>query len=315
MQSYSIIGTGGLGGHYGCSLFLADADVRFLLRSDADLAGREGLRYDRGGQQHQIPAAACYGDAARLPVSDVVCICLKTTQNQQLPGLLEACCGPDTAILIMQNGLGIDEQVLTLDPRRAVIGVSCFLCAHKAGPGHIVHEDYGRIELAAANQAGAARLPDIIADFQQAGIQVDTVDDLGLLRWRKLVWNIPFNGLCALLDVSTTTLLADADMRAQARAIMAEVCAAAQACGVGIQVDVIDRMLEATAAMTPYRPSMHLDRLAGRAMEIDAMYRGPIRRARAVGCPMPRTELLTAQLGMLESEARGRGAGPSDPRS
>ena len=39
----------------------------------------------------------------------------------------------------------------------------------------------------------------IAQDFQSAGLKTEMSEDLLLTRWEKLAWNIPFNGLSALL--------------------------------------------------------------------------------------------------------------------
>jgi len=35
--------------------------------------------------------------------------------------------------------------------------------------------------------------------MQDAGVECTTVDDLALARWKKLVWNVPFNGVLPFL--------------------------------------------------------------------------------------------------------------------
>ena len=43
--------------------------------------------------------------------------------------------------------------------------------------------------------SGSARTHDLAWEFKRCGIVCTVAADLGLERWRKLVWNIPFNGL------------------------------------------------------------------------------------------------------------------------
>ena len=42
------------------------------------------------------------------------------------------------------------------------------------------------------------RTHDIAWEFKRCGINARVVADLAEARWRKLVWNIPFNGLTVL---------------------------------------------------------------------------------------------------------------------
>ncbi len=54
--------------------------------------------------------------------------------------------------------------------------------------------------------------------------------------------------------------------------LMDEVVAAAAACGVVLNPDIVEKMLENTRKMVPYDSSMALDYRFGRPMEIEAIY-------------------------------------------
>ena len=68
--------------------------------------------------------------------------------------------------------------------------------------------------------------------------------------------------------------------------------------------EVITRMFTLTDVMGPYRPSTLIDFVEGRAIEVDAIFAEPARRARALGVPTPRLDQLTAILAAL-APARG----------
>ena len=53
----------------------------------------------------------------------------------------------------------------------------------------------------------------VLAALQQGLSRIDAqaTDNLLLTRWRKLLWNIPFNGLSVSLDASTKDLVDDPD--------------------------------------------------------------------------------------------------------
>jgi len=55
-------------------------------------------------------------------------------------------------------------------------------------------------------------------------------------------------------------------------------------------------MIDYTAAMGPYRPSMQIDREEGRPLELDAIFFIPLARGRAKGIEMPRIEALSVFL-------------------
>jgi 2-dehydropantoate 2-reductase len=64
----------------------------------------------------------------------------------------------------------------------------------------------------------------------------------------------------------------------------------------------IERMLEVTAGMGAYQPSMMIDRKQGSPLELNAIYRIPLERAAATGTPMSRVAMLHALLEATEQK-------------
>ncbi|MBB6430967.1 putative 2-dehydropantoate 2-reductase [Algisphaera agarilytica] len=297
-NTYAILGTGALGGYYGGLLAKAGFDTHFLLRSDYEHVRDHGMTVEsiRGDFTLSADQVQAYGDPADLPACDVAVVCLKTTQNEQLPELLANCVKPDGVVLVLQNGLHPETDAAALVGEDRVLGGLCFLCSNKIGPGHIQHLDYGHIHMGvyqpeAANSLAARHFPGVVEDFNAAGIETINVDDLRLSRWKKLVWNIPYNGLSVVLNQTTDVMMADPGTRRRIEALMHEVQAAALAVdGKVIEDAFIQKMLDYTAKMEPYKTSMMLDYEAGRAMEIEAIVGDPCQAAKAAGQAIPHIE-------------------------
>jgi 2-dehydropantoate 2-reductase len=290
-RSYAILGTGALGGYYGCRLHHAGCDVHFLLHSDYDRVRQHGLICESPDGDFSIAKPNAYRNPHDLPPCDVVCVCLKTTQNHLLPELL-----PKTGlVLVMQNGLGNEEEVATIAGAERVAGCLCFLCSNKIGPGHIRHLDYGYVVLAGTHP----HLPEIAGDFQRAGIPARVTEDLRAARWQKLVWNIPYNGLSVILNANTDALMANPHTRQLIEQIMREVVADARACGVALDEDIVGKMLANTEKMPPYRTSMKIDFDERRSMEVEAIFGNPLRAAQAAGAQSPLLETLYRQVKFL----------------
>ena len=307
-RSYAILGTGALGGYYGGLLAHAGLATHFLLRSDFAHVQQHGLRVDSIRGDFALPAErvhACH-DPAALPPCDVAVVCLKTTQNGELPELLTHCVKPDGVVLVLQNGLHPETDAAAVVGDERVLGGLCFLCSNKIGPGHIQHLDYGHIHLGvyqpeAADSPAARHFPGIVEDFNAAGIETHAVEDLRLSRWKKLVWNIPYNGLSVVLNQTTDVMMDDPPTRRRIEAIMHEVQAAALAVDDKvIEDEFIQTMLDYTAKMEPYKTSMMLDFEAGREMEIDAIVGDPLRACESVGHPAPEIAALYRELSALD---------------
>lgn len=300
-RSWSIIGAGALGGYYGARLHHAGIAVRFLLHSDYDHVKRHGLRVHSKDGDFSIPVPDAYRNASDLPRSDVVAVCLKTTKNGLLPTLLPAAVRDDSTILMMQNGLDIEADAAAVLPRHTIVGGLAFLCSNKLGPGDIHHLDYGAVRLGEHRRGGenggiTAAMTAIGKDLEDSGIPVTMEADLALARWKKLVWNVPYNGLCVVEACTTDVLMSERVTRDRCERIMHEVLAIAAACGKPIHASFADAMLRDTARMVAYKPSMLLDFERGNELETDAIYARPLAAARAHEVACPQIEALYAQL-------------------
>ncbi|MFC1467461.1 putative 2-dehydropantoate 2-reductase [Verrucomicrobiota bacterium] len=299
-RTYAIIGTGAVGGYYGALLQRAGFETHFLLHSDYEYVKTHGLRIDDANGDFTLPKVNAYASSADMPKCDVVIIALKTTTNPLLKEILPPIVDENTTVVALQNGLGSEQTIAECVKPRAILGGLSFVCCNKVGPGHIHHLDYGLISLGEYSPRGAtgitSQLKDVAEDLTAAGIPIRMEDDLMLARWKKLMWNIPYNGLCALLNVTTDVLMADVEMRALVTDLMREVQAGAASCAGEISDEFLQQMIDNTDKMEPYLPSMMLDRRSGRPMELEAIYKNPLETARV---PMPRTEMLYRQLRTL----------------
>ncbi|MEG4806337.1 putative 2-dehydropantoate 2-reductase [Microcoleus sp. F8-D3] len=304
-RNYAIVGTGALGGFYGARLQQAGLEVNFLLRSDYDYVRKHGLIVESPEGNFTLPHVRAYHEAHKMPQCDVVIVALKTTQNHLLPKILPPLLKDNGAVLVLQNGFNTEPEVAKIVGAERVVGGLCFLCSYKVGPGHICHLDYGTITLGEYAQDYKAigitdRLHQIAADFKRANIPIKMSEDLLLSRWKKLVWNIPYNGLSVVLDARTDELMANPDTLILVKEMMEEVVAGAKSCDRIIPDDFIAQMLEYTQKMKPYRTSMKIDYDESRPLEVEAIFGNPIRVAQQAGIKLPQIEVLYRMLKFMD---------------
>ena len=122
-------------------------------------------------------------------------------------------------------------------------------------------------------------------------------------RWKKLVWNIPYNGLSVILNAQTDELMRHPATRQLCEAIMYEVVADAHTCGSSLTADTVPTMLNYTEKMRPYRTSMKIDFDEHRPMEVEAIFGNPLRAAQAAGAKSPLLETLYRQLEFLNQRS------------
>ncbi|MDX2185296.1 MAG: 2-dehydropantoate 2-reductase [Opitutaceae bacterium] len=302
----AIVGSGALGCYYGARLTQAGADVSFLMRSDLAAVRAKGLSVKwPKGEAHLHPAKA-FGSPEEIGPVDLVIVALKTTAEADYEHLVRPLLGPATGILTLQNGLGADAAFAQLFGEERVMGALCFICVNRLAPGIVECFRTGSIAFGEFQRPISARIREIEALFRSAGIHTELGDDLAQLRWRKLVWNVPFNGLSiAAGGITTDKILADPDLEREVRALMDEIVRTAAALGHTLPADIIEVNVERTRPMGPYKPSSLIDYLAGREVEVESIWGEPLRAAKAAGVATPR---LAALYQKLQNTAPSRGS-------
>lgn len=268
------------------------------MRRDYDAITRHGLKVYSIDGDFALPHVRGYRTPDEIGPVDLVLVGLKTFANSSYAELVGPLVGESTQILTLQNGLGNEEALAELFGGERVIGGVAFLCSNRGEPGEVHHLGAGRIVLGEYQRCDRGRVDRLVAMFVKAGVDCHATDDLKRSRWEKLVWNIPFNGLCALLQQPVNTLLAHDACRRLVREIMLEVIAGANVQGLSrpIAEEYADSMLEFTDNMGEYRPSMQIDRDEGRQLEIAAILGAPLTYGRRRGVEMPRVEMLATLL-------------------
>ena len=299
-MKYGIIGTGAIGGFYGSKLAKGGKDVHFLFHRDYDYVREHGLQVDSCDGSFHLDHVNAYQRTEDMPQCDVVLVGLKTINNHLLTKLLPPLLHEQTVVVLIQNGIGVEADVQKMFPDVQLVAGSAFICSAKSEPGRVNHQCYGSINLGNYSCKDENLFQSILNDFTDSGIQAASVP-YEEARWKKAVWNMPFNGMTVALDTQTDLLLKNPSTRQLIRDMMMEVVGAAQHLGVtGLDETFVDKMITTTDAMTPYSPSMKLDYDFHRPMEIHYIYSRPLEIARAAGYRMPKLEMLEAELRFKE---------------
>jgi 2-dehydropantoate 2-reductase len=306
-RSYAIIGTGAIGGFYGAKLQQAGFEVHFLLHRDYQVVRDRGLKVDSVWGDFTLDSLNIYNDVQQMPACDVVIVALKTTRNSLLPNLLPPVIKDSGTVLMLQNGLGNEEAVAPIVGNAHIVGGLCFICSNKIAEGHIHHLDYGTVtlgEYAPEYQplGITATLQNIAEDFKTAEIPIQYAEDLLLARWKKLIWNIPYNGLSVVLNARTDEIMGNEYTRHLSEQLMREVVAIAAAYHREIPESFIQKMLDHTANMKPYITSMKLDHDHHRPLEVESIVGNPLQAAIAKNIPVPKIEMLYAQLNFINTQ-------------
>ena len=304
----AVVGSGAVGCYYGGMLAQAGHDVHFLMRADLDTVQREGLRIFTKGNAVHLPRVQCAATTEEIGAADLVIIALKATANADLARLLPPLIGAHTALLTLQNGLGNERCLAERWGAERVIGGLCFVCINRTEPGVIRHLDDGSISIGEFGRPVSTRVRALADAFLSVGVEANAVDDLAGERWRKLMWNVPFNGLSIAANANVADVLGNAMLRTEARAIMDELLDAARRLGHEIPDSFADWQIERSYAFGSYRPSSMIDYELGRPVEVESIWGEPLRQGLAAGAKMPRLALLHAVIQHVTAPCTLRGA-------
>lgn len=297
MRRVAVVGAGAIGSYYGARLAQAGCPVTFLLRSDYDVVSRQGLRVESIAGDIQLAEVNCAVDSQEIGPVDLVLVAWKTTSNAAYRDVIEPLLGQNTEILTLQNGLGNCELLAEIFAGHKVYGGLCFVCVNRISAGHIRHTASGQIRVGAFDAEDAEGLSDLVEFLAAGGIDCKPVGNLEKAQWMKLVWNIPFNGLAISEGgVDTEVLLKIPGMEARIHRLMEEVQAVAAALGHTIENDFLDQQIKVTRTMNAYRPSSMIDYVEGREVEVDAIWREPLRRAERLKVDVPEIAKLLRQI-------------------
>ena len=300
----AIVGAGAVGGWYGGLLALAGHAVHALSRSDHAVLSRHGLVMRGRDGERTVRFASASPSGAGLGPCDLIVVAAKATANAVLPDLVRPLVGPRTVLLTLQNGMGNVEAFQTVVPLARVVAGLCFVCINRVEPGVVSNTHAGYVRMAAAEGPINPAVTQCVEAFKAAGVDCRAEDSLEAVLWKKLCWNIPFNGLAiAAGGITTDLIVADPVLKARARRLMEEVRVAAALRGHVVTEKHLQVQFDVTEGMGPYRPSSLIDYLEGREVEVSGIWAEPLRRGLAAGAQMPELALLKQE---IEARLRAR---------
>ena len=307
-KKIAVIGAGAVGSYYGARLAEAGHEVHFLVRSDYHAVNANGLRVTSPDGDFILTSPHIAKNTEEIGTADWVICALKASSFRDARKLVQPCVGPATRILVLMNGLGLEEHFAAWFGADKIFGGLAFTCINRGKPGHVHHLAYGTVTIGHfENNPG--ELETALSLWSDSKVSVLPATSLLRGRWEKLCWNIPFSGLCvAAGGITTDRILSDKGLKTAALKLMEEVIASGNADlqfhNEKVRIDrdsMADSMFTRTSTMGAYRPSTMIDYVEGKAMEIEAMFGEPLQRAESLGVAAPYLTLLTTLLRSLNT--------------
>ena len=300
-RSWALVGPGAVGLYYGGLLAADGQSIHVLARSDAAALKAQGILISRvhpktGEMLNEtlIRPASVATDASAIGPVDIVLIAAKSTVNEQLIESLKALVEPGrTTLLTLQNGMSNAEFYARHFPDNPILSGLCFVCVNRVAPGVVENYHPGRVEIGSLGDRWPGLAQQVVDAFNAAGVKTHFSPVLDAALWRKLCWNVPFNGLSiAGGAITCDRILGDPALKGRARHLMEELQAVAATFGHTIDESFLQGQFDVTEKMGAYQPSSLIDFVEKRPVEVEAIWGEPLRRGRAAGVGMPELERL-----------------------
>ncbi|PJZ69459.1 2-dehydropantoate 2-reductase [Leptospira perolatii] len=299
MEKILVVGSGAIAGLYGGKLSQAGCKVDFLVRSEVELLRKCGFQINSVWGDFHFHPENVFGPSEDIDLDkyDFIFCCLKVLPEIRIKKILGREPSKNTALVLLQNGIGIEAPVSEDFPNSEIISGLAFVCANRLSPGVISHIDYGALNFGSWNRNDSPKSKRISELFSNVGVPTEYSDDIRSARWKKLMWNAPFNPLSVITGgCDTTRLLSDPVCKRMIFEIMQEVQMLGESFGAVFPENFIENLMDMSDKMKPYKTSMLLDFEAGRKMETEAILGNAVRMAKEKNLEIPRINTLYAIL-------------------
>ncbi|KAK0976588.1 hypothetical protein LTR91_013622 [Friedmanniomyces endolithicus] len=321
-------GSGAIGTIYVYLLQKAGCHVTAVCRSNYEAATTKGFVIDSEmygkGIRIRPKIVRTPSEAVEYGPYDYVIVCTKAlpeakTAETIAPAVTEG----TTCIVLIQNGIGIEDEYAVRFPSNPLVSCVVYLPTTQVEPGRIEMANFELLEIgtfpasAYSSHNHIKEAADtLLAKLKEGGSNVTFYPDIQEKRWNKLLLNASWNPICALtLSRDVAFLASSAAGEKLVSDVMQEVVAISQALGYTAITPTMaeDQMTRATDRKggKGIEPSMLVDVLNGRRMEVEFILGGPVKVAKSLGVDVPRMETLYALSKALDEATALRQPGKS----
>ncbi len=318
----AVVGAGAVGGYLGALLSLNGHEVTVIARgSHLEAIQTQGLTLIAAeGEQCTAYPIQATDDLSQVGVQDLVITAVKGHQLPALAPHLPHLLGPETPLVMAQNGLPwwyffnyagpfANRQLKATDPEGVVarhlkidqvIGCVVYIAAGIQAPGIIWHSGYRRYILGELDGVTSDRIQHITSLIQQVNPQTEITPAIRTEIWTKLLGNIAINTISALTRATQVEVCHHLQTHKLALAMMTEAQQIAQALAIQFELSLTERIQKA-AQVGHHRTSMLQDVENRRSLELDAIIGAVIELGHLLEIPTPHLDAIYACLTLLET--------------
>lgn len=292
--SIAVVGLGGIGGT------AAGLLARTGLHDVIACARRplERLTVEGPDGAFEVALTALTDPADAKPV-DWVLLCTKTHETVSAGPWLERLCTPATTVAALQNGIDHVERIAPYANGAAIVPVLVYYNGERLAPDRVRYKPMNANELVVPDDEGGRAFAALMSDTP---LHVLASADFVTLKWRKLLLNAVANPVTAL-TLQRFAVFQRPDIQDLCLAILDETVAVARADGARLHDDESQRVMTMLVGFAPQlTTSMHMDRVAGKPFEVEALTGAIVAAGERHGIATPLNGLLLTLLRAISEE-------------
>jgi 2-dehydropantoate 2-reductase len=286
-----VMAAGGVGGYYGARLAASGEDVHFIARG-AHLATlrTDGLKLKSPNDDLHLRPVSATDDPRTLDTPDVVIFAVKQYDTAEAARLIAPLIGRETAVISVQNGMDPQRRLQTILGREAVMGGTAYITgAAIVSPGVITHTGpRARLIFGEYDGGPGPRGERFLAACDNAKIDAALSSDIVKDMWTKFALLTAFSGVTSMMRKPAGAIMCDPDTRKLLVDAIAETTAVADAKGVDLGADFVERHKDYYANVSPdTKSSMLMDLENHRRLELEWLSGAVARFGEELGVPTP----------------------------
>ncbi len=300
MTKIVTIGAGAVGCLYSSMLSLSEGvEVSLVARSNFEKIKEGGVEINSIWKNFNFKPKEILQNASDFKgEADFLILATKSLPSLNLPRLIAPAVSEKTTIILIQNGIFIEEEIARAFPNNHLLSVIAFVDVVKIAENKIKHAGEGQLTIGEFENANKEKTALFQKLLSEVGVPSFFSENILFERFKKLLWNASFNPISVLFgQLNTKEILDDLALKNLVKKAMLEVANLAASCRFVISENLIDEIIAKTQARkSPALTSMLLDFKAGREMEIQAILGNALQFAQKQNVKMPLIKALQEQL-------------------
>jgi len=292
----AIVGIGGVGGYLGGKLAAkyassADIEIIFIARGEnANAIRLNGLKLISGqGEETAYPSVVTH-QPGTLGTVDLIICCVKSYDLETSLTPFKNCTNDKTIIIPFLNGLDAADNIKKIFPGIYVLEGCAYIISRLIAPG-VIKETGNPPQFYFGAGDSKENAEKIAAILKAADINADVSDSISITLWEKFLFISPFATIMSCYDVCLGDILKNPDYKETLIALMTELKTVAEAKGIILPGNIIQKFLDRMAAL-PYESttSMHTDFKNGKKTELNSLTVYVITLGKELNVPTPNYE-------------------------